>query len=262
MDQLTAITERLENEPTIAVSINSAANYAVLCRNKTGAQMQAEAGSVVDWFNKLLSTTPNIIVQLKRKNGSSHINLGESIKLNAAPVDQGLNAPVYAPTHQDFQQPVQMFPGLMAGLNQLDMVYRHQDYPKVIAENTELKAENKILKTEVDKLKYEALENRFSENKANGNKEMLSGFLAMAPEIFAMLGRGAAPVAAAPGLGQPTHQDDNLSDSKYNLIQVIRENQDFVSDYLFAIYNGMNTNQEFGQELMELLKKYNLTTTA
>jgi len=256
MDQLTAITDRLAKEDNISASITNGTSFQVVCKNKTGAQMAAESGSVVEWFNTLLSSTPKITVQLRRRNGTSQINDGLPIVLTVQPIDQpGLQG--LAPTHQahpiSSMDPIQ---GLM-GMIGLKGIFHHMDYPNKEAENTVLKAENVALKEKIMEMKEAALESRFSEDKAAGNKDMLNGIISVLPQLLPLLGKSAP--AAAPGLGMPEPQED-LSESKLILIEAVTANQDFISDYLFAILNGMNTNPEFGKEQIELLKKYNLIT--
>jgi len=252
MDQLTAITDRLAKEDNLSASITNGTNFQPVCKNKTGAQMAAESGSVVEWFNALLSSTPKITVQLRRRNGTSQINDGLPIVLNVQPIDQpGLQGA--APTHQAYPMPMDPM-GLM-GMMGLKGIFHHMDYPNKEAENTVLKAENAALKEKIMELKEAALESRFSEDKAAGNKDMLNGLISVLPQLLPLLGKSAP--SAAPGLGMPEPSED-LSESKMILIEAVTANQDFISDYLFAILNGMNTNPEFGKEQIELLKKHNL----
>lgn len=257
MDQLTAITNRLTTDSKLVATITNGMNYQVVCKNVSGETMAEEAGSVVDWFNNLLTTTPKITIQLRRKNGSSYIMDGQPIPLSVLPIDQpGLQAP--APTHHQAYPMAQDPMGLMGAVG-LKGIYQMMDHSKMEARNTILESENAALKEKVDQMKEDALKAQFSEDKANGNKEMLNGLLSILPQVLPLLGRGGAAPAAMPGLGQPAPDDEDLSDIKFNLIQTIRELPDYVSDYLTAIINGMNANPEFGKEQMELLKKYSLT---
>ena len=264
--ELDPIINRLANNPKFGVTITNTENQNIICRNKTGAEMVHEAGSIQAFFNNLYTTgVQKIAIQPRSKNGSSWISSGDIVQLSFTSKDQSqaATAPVHVPT-QVITQPDNvmglmgsMNNGLMGGL-QGQMIYHHLDYPKIAADNTVLKAENESLKEKVLELRTAAMEAQYSTDKSQGNKDMLNGLVAAFAPLLPMLAKGGAAAAPA-GLNAPA-VDESLPHPNQLLMQAVPAMPDYLAQYLVAIYQGVNNNEAFGSELLALLQKHNLIT--
>src|SRR5690606_29025730 len=238
-------------EQSYAVNVTDADKFQRIHTKLSGEKMVEDYGSVEDYFNHLAKNYNRVAVELLRKNGSTyrpHTNDGPVIfnfkekPTQAQPQpSQEATPPSYppAPTHN----PGNMFPGLMggfAGLSGIDTAYRYVDYPKVEAERNELKAKVESLKDEIARLKEEALEVKFSETKASGNKEVITTLMGSLPDILAAF----AAKSAAPGLASPAPAED-ISEIKQVLISGIKEQSDTVSQYMWTTLIGITSNTEF-----------------
>lgn len=259
MRQLENIITKLKSDPFFAVTISNRDNFRQIAVNITGAQMEQRKGSVEDYFNSLFEDgVKNIGIEVKRKNGSTFKSMDEFVNFTLQDETTAQPAQSIDPTPPATLIPGFSTPGLMGGLNQMDVTYKFMDYNRVVADNASLKADNKRLQDEVDRLRLAELENKFSESKANGNKEMLTGLLPVIMQALpALLGKAPAPEAA--GLGTPVGMPQ-LSEPKAMLIQQLMGQSDAVCDNLYVILEAMTTNAEFANELIQLLEKFQLTS--
>jgi hypothetical protein len=252
---------RLLQSTYYGVRVTDADTGTPLAANKTAADMVRDFGSIEAFFNDLYTNrgVKNIIIQGRKKNGSSWKPDGDPEKIGFEPVEEPQPAPTHQapPPAQDFQLPG-LTGGLMQGLN-AQMVYHHMDYPKILAENVAYKAETASLKKEIETLKHDALETKFSEAKATGNRDMLLGIGQMlAPLLQAFAASkmgGGAPEAI--GLGNPP---GGMSQTKQELMGAISHAPDNICEYLYAIIEGLNLSPEFVKELEALLIKHELIT--
>jgi len=143
----------------------------------------------------------------------------------------------------------------MAGMNGLDMAYRFQDYPKIETERDRLRQEVDALKEKVADLKEELLKKDYSENKASGNKELITELIGAIPGVMGAL---AAKNSAATGLNG-AGSEEGLSQNKLALIQAIKSQSDTIAYYLGITLKGMIENKEFSTELFNLLENHKLT---
>ncbi|MGQ2982117.1 hypothetical protein [Flavobacterium sp.] len=254
---LNDIIDKLDTDQYYAVRITDADKGTYICTNKTGADMKAESNSVEEYFNALYDKgVRNIVIQPRRRNGSSFVDGGEVFKYSFASEEPAHQPEPIAPTQQASYIP-EILPGLggnYGGLNALQAQYQMMDYARVVQENKELKEKNDRLSKKKKRLEREALENQFSESKANGQKELVTTLLTTAPALMGAL-KGAGVPMPDPGLASPT---PNLTHNQQLLIEAIQHNKDYIAEYLLTALNGMRDNQEFGNEFIELLDKHNL----
>jgi len=258
------IIKKLESDPRYAVRIIDAETLSKICINKTGQSMGDEYGSVADFFNDVFSRTQSVMIQPLLKNGSSWLKSGDVQKITVAPNEptQAQALPPTSPTLLPTPALVpEIMPGLMGGLN-AQAIYQQMDYHRLLSRNEKLEVENENLKEKIATLKEEALENKFSESKAAGNKEMLNGVFGMLPELLTAVGSlkgGGAVPAIAGGLASPAETE--ASEVKQNLISRVRLTTDAVTGYLLVTLRGIDTVTEFGTDLEELLIKHKLIPT-
>lgn len=259
MRQLENIITKLKSDPFYAVTITNQQNFRVIGTNLTGAKMGDLQGGVEEYFNSIYDSGVKIIgIEIKRKNGSTFKSMDEFVTITFQDETTAPTAQPFSPTQPETIIPGLAAPGLHAGLNQMDVTYKFMDYNRVISDNASLKADNKRLQDEVDRLRLADLENKFSESKANGTKEMLTGLLPVLMQTLpALLGK--APVPDAAGLGTPVGMPQ-VSESKAMLIQQLMGQSDAVCDNLYVIFEAMTTNADFATELIQLLEKFQLTS--
>lgn len=251
-------------EQTYAVNVTDTEKLHRIHTKITGDKMVEDFGGVEEYFNYLAKNYNTVGVELLRKNGSAyrpHSDNGPVIfnfkqkPIQAQPSQEATPNPSYpAPTHSPGFNP-----GLMGGfgLSGIDTAYRYVDYPKVEAERNELKVKVEALKDEIARLKEEALEVRFSETKAIGNKEMFAEIISALPAVAAAF----ATKGASPGLASPAPAED-ISEIKQVLISGIKEQSDTVSQYMWTTLIGITSNTEFATELHSLLSKHKLIDNA
>ncbi|RDI07046.1 hypothetical protein [Flavobacterium sp. AG291] len=258
--QLDNIINRLASDPYFAIRLVNADNLKVIGVNLTGEKMLEEAGSIEGFFNEVVeSGTTSFVIQPRRKNGSSWKDDGTVVRIDTKLPDSATAetaTPTLLPTPPLAHIP-EILPGLAGGLN-AQMIYQHMDYPRVMADNRELTAENKRLKEKIEEMKEAALESRFSETKAQGQKDMLNGFIEQMPAILTAVGSlkgGNSAAVQTAGLAQPVPES---SEVKQNLIDGIRNTSDSVASYILLTLRGALTVDGFGSDLEQLLIKHKL----
>lgn len=232
-----------------------------IVKSQTVKAMDEAHGSPEGFFNHLYNSgIKNFIVQPRRRNGSSWMDAGDSVKINAQPVNSNSSS-------QQQAAPENPYPnsgaglmgglnvgGLLAGLNGMDVAYRYQDYPKIVQENTELKAENKAMKEKIEQLKEEAIKKDFSETKAAGQKDLVTGLLSSLPELISAF-KQHAPAAPVPGLAAPAIEDNSTLGAIVEAVSGLNENEKV---FVYAVIEGMMNSQDFGNELVELANKHKI----
>lgn len=145
--------------------------------------------------------------------------------------------------------------GLMGGLN-AQAIYQQMDYHRLLTRNEKLEVENENLKEKIATMKEEALENKYSDAKAQGGKETINALLGALPDVLSAVGNMRGGAAIASGLAAPVEPE--ASPVKQNLIDGIRNTSDTVSGYMLLVLNGINTIPGFGPELEKLLINHKL----
>ena len=265
MKQLETIIEKLKNDQYFAVTITDTDTFKTVCTNRMAAQMVEEAGSVEKYFNKIVEQGhTQIAINPRRKNGTSFKDDGLPVKLSLRPKgEQYQEATPVASASPALTMPQtghNPLIGLMAGLNGFDVAYRYQDYPKIITENDKLKLENETLKKEVASLEKEIIQRDFSENKAAGNKELISELLGALPTVMGALAQAKGAPGGLNGTS-PAQDTETLSDNKKALVEAIKGQSEGIAYYLCAVLEGMTTSENFSNELLTLLQTHNLIQT-
>lgn len=253
---------------TFGVRIVNVDNGQTVCTNKTAADMN---GDVEGFFNSLYQNgVKKIVIQGRLKNGSSWKNESEPVQISFEPIEAGTQANEAPPTLPAPQAPAfaDVFsPGLHganSGILNAQLAQTHHrivDYDRLVRENIELKTENKEFKKEIDTLKYNALENRFDEKKAEAKNNLIEQFLQHGPALMGAAVAFKNGAAAAPiGLGTPPMS--HLSEVKQAMIETVELNEDYLSEYLYAAASGIMGNEAFTTEFIALLNKHQLLNHA
>ena len=264
MKQLENIIRNLLSDQYYAVTMVNRDTGKTIVRNITGDEMESEAGSVEEYFNRLVIEygVKSIAIQPRRKNGNNFRDYGMLMTFDLNPATENPSQPPPVPQHQVHQ--AQVMPtdpfglaGAFGGLNAPMALYHHMDYPKLEAKAVRLEDENTRLKDEITKLKEEALETKWSDAKASGNKEMLKGITDIVAPIAQALILSKTG-GAIHGLGMPVDTiDEELSAVQQELLNLIKETPDHYNSYLSFVVVGMKNNA-FAGDLMKLLQQHNL----
>lgn len=267
--ELINIIDRLKKDESRLLSVMDAETYRPIINSWSNGRISAKYGSVEEFFNNLVASgIGEIIIEERKKHGSSSIPMGEKIKFTLIKKNEPMHedtTPSVSPqmilpatvTSAQTQIPLNGLAGFGLGLPQLmELHVSAHDKTRLETENKFYKEENERLKKEVADLKEERLENKFSEAKAKGNNEMLLGILANIPSLLGAFKSGASPV----GLTGSMHPSETYSvpENKQYLFEKLSTTSHDVDNYLLAILNGIYTNQTFFVELEQILKKHQL----
>lgn len=273
MQQLTDLMEKLADDEYSALSVINNDTGEAVCSDKLGTAIKNEYGTIADFFNALHDKNiRRIIIQERRKNGSAFKSIGRPFfaDMNAKTEDiiPGVTfvqppgqQPVYQPLPQQGLNGADLglngIFGLMGGV-QGDIIHAYKEFPKVEKERDELKRENKQLEKDVARLEAELLKKDFSDAKATGNKEMLTGLAeTFAPIALALL-NGKSGGAALPGAGGELNGGAGVSPAKQQALELIMELGDDEAAYMARTIEGFSTNPQFGNELIQLLKTHQI----
>ena len=254
---LNSIIGNLEDDPIYAVKIDDLDKEKTICNNLRARDMEADSGSVKDWFNTHIfeAGVKNFGITVRRKNGSGFKTMGDmqiftlangKVQDTSAPAQ-----PAAAPIDQG--QPFGGLNGVVQGLNAVDTAFRFMDHPRLIERNNRLESENEMLKEKVAELKEKLLESKFTDAKAAGNSQLVQTLLGVLPEAVAALKSGGG--AQAPGLNAAA--GEGLSPIKQQIMQLVSGNSDATCSWILAVVSGFG-NADFVTELTDLLNKYEL----
>lgn len=264
--QIDNTVEKLKIDPFWAITVTDKETLKNVERNATGEELSQKYGSVEEFFEHLKANgITRLQIYDRRKTGNAFRPLTDYavtfVEKQAEPEPVPAPEPiVQAPVHRaaPMRNPNFGLNGLMAGLSMPEAIYKTQDHARMQSEYIEMKAENKALQKEVEKLKEENLRNEILGTKSveskNANAEMLKT-ISESPVLAALASKFMAP-GAPPGLGMP---DASLSPVKQSMIGIVHHADDlFVADLIRAA-KGMSESDEFDTELTALFQKYNLT---
>lgn len=251
MQELENLIEKLNTNKFSVVSVFDLASNQFIFRNKSHQEIIEEFGSAEDFFEDLFAKGYcNLRLTLKRKNGNSHKIDGVPFNVNFSTKNQMQTLPakeIQATTSKD------SFSNSL-GLGTLDimnLMVSKNDATRLHTENEILKSENKDLKNKYEVIREEQLLAKYTADKESGLWGAIQGVIANAPALMATF-KGIAPV----GLASPA--ENYSSEAKQHFATTLQQIDDSIVNVLDSINNGLNTNNEFTQELAELLKKHQL----
>lgn len=274
MKQLETITEKLIQDPLFAVTVeipNPQYEGAgtVIERNATGAHLATKYGSVAAFWESLYAKGITALdIHPRRQNGTKgggrQVNYkpaGPCIKVSLRPKAGGTEPQAlgFEPDPSAFRTRPDhawnpMGPGMnapMPGMNAMQMNYQAMDYHR--------------LSREYEKLldKYERLDERhktlekehfMAVQSKSSRADLFKTIKDVAPNLPAILGAmqgGKFAAAAQPGLAGP-----DLDDNVQELVEICSSDPSFPR-MLLAIANGIQTNEQFGGRLIDLLREFN-----
>ncbi|MFE3847150.1 hypothetical protein ACFX5D_04105 [Flavobacterium sp. LB3P45] len=257
MRELDELIDKLNKDQYAAVSVFDLDANSFLFRNKTNFEIIEQYGTAEAFFESLFAKGhKRLNLNLKRKNGSTYKVDGAGFEVKFSNDNQELQ-----PQTQMQVQPAQakktegVFSNSL-GLGTLDvmnLLVSKNDATRLMAENSVLISDNKLLKETNERLKEDALATKYSDNKSKGNQEMLMGAIQNLPALMSFV-KG-TPMPAA---GLMAAVEAYSSPIKQSFADALQNIDDTVVTVLGSISNGLNTNVEFSGELAELLKKHKL----
>jgi thiol-disulfide isomerase/thioredoxin len=254
MQELDNLIEKLNTDKYSAVSVFDIPANRWLFRNKSHQEITEEYQSAEDFFEDLFAKGHrNLSLTLKRKNGSTHKIDGEPFDVNFSAQSKAQTA-VATPVQQAKPMQVQDVFSNSFGLGTLDvmnLMVAKNDASRLHTENEVLKSENKELKKKYEEIREEQLASKYDTNKSKGNQEMLLGAIQQLPTLISF-------VKGTPVVGLSAPVETYESEAKQNFAMALQHIDDTVVGVLDSINKGLNTNNEFSQELAQLLKKHQL----
>lgn len=254
MQELENLMEKLNTDVYSAVSVFDLNTNRFLFRNKTHSEIVQEFETAEDFFEHLFENgNHNLRLTLKRKNGNNFKADGNSFDVNFSKNNQPQTFPVSEVQPQTQPQQKQDVFSNNFGLGALDvmnLMVSKSDAARLHTECEVLKAENKELKNKYETIREEQLLSKYNADKESGLWGALQGVINNAPALMATF-KGNAPV----GLASPV--ESYTSEVKQHFAAVLTHLDDNVVNVLESINNGLQNN-EFSNELAELLKKYHL----
>jgi hypothetical protein len=262
MKQLDNSILLLETSPYNAVKVEYAdtfGNFSPIENNATKEILVTKYGSIKDFFEGLNAKgIKKIRVTDRKANGSTFKTIGASYEVTFTDGNTTMETPVQPQANVAPAMPAFNF-GLNGGMQGLGMVEIHRihDYDRLKTELAESKAKNIHLETENSRLKDENLRNELlgtkSVEKSKANSDLVEKLTPLLGMIAAKIMPPAGAVVEA-GLGNPS---PSFSAVKNQFLQFIQNaDDDFLQD-LWAVVGGMQ-NEDFDNELTELLRKHNL----
>ena len=248
MREIQNIKDKLEKDRFSAVTVDDGQNR--IFTNFTKAKIQANFGSIDNFFKHIEEKYPNAVITERRQNGTvgGKINYKTvmEVKLQKAPEVQ---TPEYVFPRADGLGSPSLGLGMadVIGLN----VDRHERQ-KLEIENRYLKEENDRLKKVEDEYKEFKLSSEYSDKKSQQNNDLISGLL-NSPVVQNIAERLLAP--KAPGLAQPQAQpqdefvrsylslDENSKRLFKNAMYFSQQSETFVNEFFDLIEKYLNTQQ-------------------
>lgn len=262
MEQLKNTIAKLKSDPLHAITVVNGISAEKIATNATGEILAGRYGSVENFFNDLNDQGVTLFqVFNKRKNGNTYgkdrnpipnfktIGLPFTVDARETQKPKTMKSEtVHTPEVMQFN-PFGM--PLNGGLNMMDVGFKLGDHQRLENELRELKAKCEKLETENKILENTNLRNELSGDKASQNVELAKTF---APLLSPLLTKLLAP-AGGGSLNSPA---EYLSETKSELITNIKASDDTFNEYLMVVMQGISTNNEFTDELVALLEKYQL----
>lgn len=235
------LVEKLSSDALTAVSIFDNENFEQILKPTYGTQLKETYGSVREYFEKLNSDgKKNLTMQEYRKNGSSMSKKGSPFQVNFSEKQQSQMS-----SNGSF--------GLNGGfgLGLPDIMNLHTDSvlkAKLEARNEILEAKCQELEDKNRELKEQILQNKFSSDKASGNKEMVNELIKNLSPVITMFMQNKSGAS----LNAPAQ---NLSIEKQQLVSII-SNPEFSNEtvqFLFEILQALSTQEDFYEKIEQIL---------
>lgn len=250
--KLTSLIDKLNSDHFCGVTITDATDGNVLFLNLSSEQIKEKFSDAESLFNSIHENgNTKLIIQEKRKNGSTYKSIGASFYIETANNNLEPKSLMDEQSHsfENSVIPAKKADNNIFGLGQLDvmnLMLDSRDAKRLQNENELLKAENKKVLDENKELKEKELKDKYDTTKKTSQNELISGLMGQAPAIIAGLKSMISPAPA----GLAGVQQENL--------HPINNIEQGTKDVLFMINDELIKNQEFNTEFFELLKKHNL----
>lgn len=227
-------------------------------------KIREQYGSGVELFESLNANGhKNLIIKSHKKSGTGKPKLEEPFTVSFSAGGQTESQPVLQPvaTSQPVLQAVPMPKNDLStfglGIPQLmDLHVEKNEANRLRTEVAELKSEVKRLTEENKKFHEQILSDKYDydkqKDKSNTTKEIISGLAGVMPMVMEHL------KPSSNGLGSPQQPETFGSLIKNNFAQNLKSLDDITVSVLDKVVNQLGVNEQFSNEFIELLKKYDL----
>jgi hypothetical protein len=265
--KLDTIIEKINTEERFLLSVfdNKAGRY--LYKYYPAQKIVAEFQTGENFFESLNEKGhKNLKLYSHLRNGSGKVKLAEPIDVNfteptqsdaiIAPITPTIVSKALVPNPINYPNDISGLFGLGAP-QVMELMVKKNEADRLTIENAELRADNRSLKEQNEKYREEILKEKYDyqkEKDKKGDTHALIGQLAGSlPAIMSYI----KPTSPSEGLNASQSMDYG-SPTKNSLVESIKQIDDDTLTMLAIIINNSNTNAEFSNELINLLKKYNL----
>jgi len=200
----------------------------------------------LDNFLKKIFENPEynyLNIKFYRKNGSSWKELA-TIQVDRQQTATETQAPIQQTEQIPFMQ------GMNFGMNDPISIVKIATFDEVKQEAKKFKEKYENLKEKFDDLKFKLRAFELEQNKKSfWESDAFKSIAETIPDLVGEVKKKANETAI--GLNQP-----QLSQVKQNLINAIQQNDDNAAQFILNIIELLSVNQQFVNEVTELMKKY------
>lgn len=255
--KLDNVIHNINNNRSFLLSIFDTDKASNIVKYMPGTSILEEYETGEAYFEHLFQNGHrNMVISLHNKNGSGKKKIAEPVTVSLSPNTE---------SEQPFSQPVfnnppmpmipttnETFGGL--GVPQLmDLYVEKNEASRLRTENAELKAKNITLEVENKKYYEQILSEKYNYDKEKDKKESTNGVIQGLIGALPMMVQQFSPNAN--GLNAPAEFGSQI---KNDFAQTIKSQDDITITVLSRITEHLGQNNDFSNELIELLKKHNL----
>ena len=257
------IINKIDTDGRFLLSVFDLDKGVYLYKYYPATKILEEFGTGVNFFENLFASGHrHLNLSSYRKNGTGKLNDGEPITVNfseeaqpqtvAQPVQQMQTAQIMPQMSQNND----MFSNFgLNGAQVMDLFVEKNEAVRLRTENSELKSKVDRLQSDNDRLKETELSNKYDwekeKAKRDGTQGLIKDCIGSLPMIMAHLKNEQSGLNAS--------QEVNYGSLiKNDFAEKLKTIDDNTLTILSRIYNTSQTNSDFANQLVELLKKHGL----
>lgn len=253
--KLDSVIHNINNNKLFLLSIFDTDTATNVVKYLPGTNIIEQFGTGEAYFEHLFQNGHrNMVISSHTKNGSGKRKLEEPVTVSLSPNNETSVQPVANPVYPAMPMPAAKNDNFGLGVPELMGLYVAQNEAnRLRGENAELKADNKRLEAENKKYHEQILSDKYDYDKEKDKKEStnntIQGLMGALPMVMPYL------MPNQQGLNAPA---DFGSQVKNDFVQTIKTKDDITITVLSKITEHLGQNENFSNELLELLKKHNL----
>ena len=254
--KLDTVIHNINNNKSFLLSVFDTDKASNIVKYLSGTTILEQYGTGEAYFEHLFQNGHrNMVISLHNKNGSGKKKIADPITVSLSPnteSEQPVSQPVFnTPAMPMIPQKNETF-GL--GVPQLmDLYVEKNEATRLRTENAELKAKNVTLEAENKKYYEQILSDKYNYDKEKDKKESTNGVIQGLMGALPMVMQQFSPNTG--GLNAPIEFGSQI---KNDFAQTIKSQDDITITVLSRITQHLGQNNDFSNELLELLKKHNL----